>query len=123
MFYVLSGQTGNMTPKEGNEATRKLAALLRLHGLKPRYALGVFEGVTEHSVVVPVYELEQHSMILNLAERFGQRCVLQVDDNHIATLISCGSHESEELGYWVCKGNAVPDGDYTYVAGLYYACE
>lgn len=124
MFYVISGQTDNMNPDEGKQATRKLAAMLRLHGLKPKYALGVFEGVTEHSIVVPVYELEHHTVIFTLAEHFGQRFVLAVDAHHLATLISCDpSRESEELGYWLCKGSNVPEGDYTYVAGLYYACE
>ena len=124
MFYVLSGQTDTMTPDEGKRATRKLAAMLRLHGLKPRYALGVFEGKTEHSLVVPVCELEHHSVIFSHAEHFGQRYVLAVDAHNLATLIACDpSRESEELGYWVCKGNEVPEGDYTYVAGLYYVCE
>lgn len=124
MFYVISGQTAKMPPDEGKVATRKLAAMLRLHGLKPKYALGMFEGNTEHSLVVPVSTIEQHSVVFAHAERFSQRFVLSVDAYNLATMIACDpSRESEEIGYWTCKGSDVPDCDYTYVAGLYYACE
>lgn len=123
MFYVISGQTDNMTPDEGKQATGKLAAMLRLHGLKPRYALGVFEGKAECSLVVPVHNLEQHRVIGTHAKHFGQRYVLAVNADNLATLIPCDPHlEGAELGHWVCKGSIVPDGDYTYIAGLYYAC-
>lgn len=124
MFYVISGQTDTMTLEEGKASTRKLEAMLRLHGLKPRGSLGMFEGVPEYSLVVPVHELEDHSVIFSHAEHFGQRFVLSVDPHNLATLIACDqSRESEALGYWTCKGSDVPNGDYTYVAGLYYACE
>lgn len=124
MFYVISGQTANMTPDEGKVATRKLAHMLRLHGLKPRYAAGVFEGESEYSLIVPVGTIEQHSVVFAHAERFSQRFVLSVDAYNLACLIACDpNRESKELGYWVCKGSDVPDSDYTYAAGLYYACE
>ena len=118
-FYLISASCAHFRTDDNLVRTQSLKTELELCGLPFKGVAGMYNNVPEASFMVPTSNRE---LILDLAKKFDQRCVLHVDKNREAAMVYVSGLKDQYQGKWksiqdveaASIGNYTKDGEYYY---------
>lgn len=98
-FMILSAHRSEYNA-EAN-AYRHAEAFDLLSEYAPQVVEGMYKGTEETSILVPIpKDSYARQRVLQVAHRFGQESVLEVDTDGTAYLIFDGEHKPLRIGAW-----------------------
>jgi len=110
-FVLISAELDELSSEVNAARTEELENELDHYGLNYKATIGGWNGGREDSFLVLAYDEEDSEVLRDLAEKFDQESILEVDTNRHTLVVSPDELNVTSIGTWYCVGKTKPDGN------------